>query len=218
MEPSTLAEQIADHLRRSILLGEIGPGESIKERDNAAELGVSRTPMREAIRILANEGLVMLRPSRSPIAANPSYKEVQDDLTVMQTLEMLSGKLACKNALAPELCKIRKLHEKMVEVSDTADPVVFFETDMAFHRSIAQASHNESLIDTYGNYLARLWRVRFLAARKGPDRARVLEQHGQMATGLEARDADLVTQVLANHIGHIEASVRGYFRDEKNGG
>ncbi|MEQ9673915.1 MAG: winged helix-turn-helix domain-containing protein, partial [Roseovarius indicus] len=69
MAEGILAEQIANQLRRDILRGKLAPGASIKERDNAAEMGVSRTPMREAIRILAQDGLVILRPARSPIVA-----------------------------------------------------------------------------------------------------------------------------------------------------
>ncbi|MDZ4134172.1 MAG: GntR family transcriptional regulator, partial [Paracoccaceae bacterium] len=82
----SLAEQIASSLRRDILLGKLAPGALIKERDSSADRGVSRTPLREAIRILASEGLVVLRPSRSPVVANPSLKEIIDDLVVMNTL------------------------------------------------------------------------------------------------------------------------------------
>lgn len=215
MENLTLPEQIADQLRRGILLGEFKPCDSIKERDNAAKLGVSRTPMREAIRILANEGLVILRPSRSPVVANPSYKEVSDNLNVIRALEMLSGELACQNATTKEMSVVRDLHEKMVSMSTAADPLDFFETDMKFHRSIAQASHNSALAETHAGYMARLWRVRYLSARQKSDRARVLEQHGLIVSGLEARDIGLVSRETASHIHHIDKNISGLFSDHQ---
>jgi len=216
MEKPPLHEQIADQLRRSILLGHLNPGDSVKERDNAAELGVSRTPMREAIRVLANEGLLVLRPSRSPVVANPTYKEVTDNLNVIRSLESLSGELACERATASELDVVNSLHEQMVRISATADPLDFFETDMAFHRAIAQASHNQSLTDTHREYLARLWRVRYLSARQRSDRARVLEQHGLIVSGLQARDTALVSRELASHVRHIDTNITGFFSDDES--
>ncbi|MDN3722463.1 GntR family transcriptional regulator [Roseibium salinum] len=96
MSEPNLADEIAARLRRDILRGKLPPGSAIKERDNALELGVSRTPMREAIRILAKEGLVILRPSRSPVVARPSFKEISDQVAVLVALEKFSAELACE--------------------------------------------------------------------------------------------------------------------------
>ncbi|MEL7416108.1 MAG: GntR family transcriptional regulator, partial [Pseudomonadota bacterium] len=85
----TLPEQIADRLRRAILHGDLHPGATIPERETSTELGVSRTPLREALRILANEGLVSIRPARSPVVANPSLREIRDLFAVQAALEAL---------------------------------------------------------------------------------------------------------------------------------
>lgn len=217
MQKPTLAEQIASRLRRDILLGKLEPGESVKERDNALELGVSRTPMREAIRLLANEGMVVLRPSRSPIVANPSYKEVSDNLHVIRALEVLSGELACASAKRSEIRTLRNLHERMIRISTSADSLDFFETDMKFHRAIVQASRNPALMETHQTYMSRLWRVRYLSARLRSDRARVLEQHGLIVQGLEERDIALVTREIASHIRHIDVNISGFFANERTG-
>jgi len=214
MQTPTLAEQIAGQLRRSILTGDLKPGEAVKERDNAAELGVSRTPMREAIRRLANEGLIVLRPSRSPIVANPTRLEVTDNLNVLRVLEGLSGELACENATPAELHGVRDLHEKMVEMSNTADPLDFFETDMQFHAAITAASHNLTLVETQHGYTARLWRIRYLSARQRSDRRRVLQQHGLIVKGLEARDSHLVAREISSHIRHIDVNIAGLFSSD----
>ncbi|SFP43862.1 GntR family transcriptional regulator [Tranquillimonas alkanivorans] len=212
MADKTLPEQIADRLRRDILRGKLPPGSTVKERDNAAELGVSRTPMREAIRILAREGLVILRPARSPIVADPSLKEVTDDLEVMSALEVLSGELACRAATSDEIAAIRAIHERMAREFDSMEPVDLFEIDMSFHRAIARASHNPSLEETHAGYLARLWRARYLSASRRRSRDRVLRQHGAIVEGLEARDVEQVAGTIQSHLYHLVANISDVFQ------
>ena len=106
MTEEILAAQIANQLRRNILQGKLPPGSTIKERDNATEMGVSRTPLREAIRILATEGLVELRPARSPIVSTPTIKQIADDVEVLLYVEKLSGELACARASEDEIAGI----------------------------------------------------------------------------------------------------------------
>ncbi len=207
MPDSTLPRQIANQLRRKILLGELPPGSTVKERDNAAALGVSRTPMREAIRILAQDGLLVLRPSRSPIVADPSLKEVTDDLAVMAALEELSGRLACSNADEDEIDHILELHEQLVTISRSGQPIDAFEIDMKIHRAIALASHNEALAKTHHAYLARLWRMRYLSASLTSDRERSLSQHGEIARGLKRRDTELVTREIRSHLQHLLTNI-----------
>ncbi|MBR9653341.1 GntR family transcriptional regulator [Thalassovita aquimarina] len=214
MTAPTLADQIANRLRHAILLGELAPGSSVGERDYAQKMGVSRTPMREAIRILAKEGLLVLRPSFSPVVADPSLKQVEDELTIIRALEVLSGELACAHATEAQIGAIRALHERMVVLAETEEMLQFFETDMAFHRAIARASDNARLDELHGQLLARLWRVRFLSARQAWDRDRVLKQHTLIVAGLEARDADLVRLETDSHIQHIKRNIQGHFRRE----
>lgn len=211
MTEPTLAEQIADSLRRDILIGKLAPGALIKERDSSAGRGVSRTPLREAIRILASEGLVTLRPSRSPVVADPTKQEVLDDLIVMNALESLGARLACTDVKPSQLAEIGALHEKMLLISDSADAVDFFEVDMRFHRLITAASGNASLIDTHAAYMARLWRPRFLAASLRSDRARVLQQHGAIVKGLMMRDITLVSAEVESHMRHLVLNISDIF-------
>jgi len=217
MTENTLAEQIAAGLRRDILLGKLRPGARIKERDSSADLGVSRTPLREAIRILASEGLVTLRPSRSPVVADPSLQEITDDLVVMNTLEVLGARLACMNATAEEISRIEAQHEQMLRLSETADAVTYFEADMTFHRQITAASHNNALIDTHGAYMARLWRPRFLAASLRRDRPRVLRQHGDIVRGLRMRDIVLVSAEIESHMRHLVLNITDIYETENRG-
>lgn len=211
MAEKSRAEEIADQLRRDILRGRLLPGAPIKERDNAAEMGVSRTPMREAIRILANEGLVVLRPARSPIVAKLSLKEVTDAIDVLSALEMLSVCLACEHASDAELAGIRAIERELAENYDRLEEVERFEIDMRFHVAIVRAAHNEALAETHMGYLSRMWRARFLSANKKRTRDRVLRQHEGIIAGLEARDAAAAQAELKAHLDALRANMREFF-------
>lgn len=207
----TLPAQIAEQLRRDILRGKLAPGATIKERDNAAEMGVSRTPMREAIRILATEGLVLLRPARSPIVARPSFKQIADNIEVLTALELLSADLACQTASDAQIAAVAEAQERLERNYDLLDAIDIFEMDMAFHIAIAKASNNQVLIDTHRAILARMWRARYLSARRTRSRERVIRQHNLITEGLQRRDPEMVRQNLQDHLEHLLANVREYF-------
>ncbi|HBM59381.1 GntR family transcriptional regulator [Salipiger marinus] len=207
MTELSLAEQIAARLRRDILRGKLPPDTAIKERDNAAELGVSRTPMREAIRILSQEGLVLLRPARSPIVARHTVKEVHDQVVVLLTLEKLSAHLACVAASDSELDGLTQLNGRIGEAYDHVDALDLFEMDMAFHRMIAEISHNEALAETHRAYLARLWRARFLSAKMRRNRERVVTHHSAITTALRSRDPEAVDVALDMHLGNLAEDI-----------
>lgn len=203
MADAALAIALANRLRRDILRGALPPGAPIKERDGAAEAGVSRTPMREAIRILAKEGLIELRPARSPIVARPSAKEISDHVTVLVALEMLSGELACEHGTEAEFDHLAELTARMGAMTAPEDDLDRFETDMAFHAAIARASGNAALAETHSAYLARLWRARFLSFRIRQNRDRALRQHEDILAALRARSKAKVRAALQAHLGHM---------------
>ncbi|MEL6266278.1 MAG: GntR family transcriptional regulator, partial [Pseudomonadota bacterium] len=211
MARAVLAEDIADQLRRDILSGRLEPGQPIKERDRAVEMEVSRTPMREAVRILAKEGLVTLRPARSPIVANPSFAEIADWIAVLRALETLSGALACRNASDGEIAAIRAMHERIGGLYGRIDTLELFEIDMGLHVAIARASHNAALAETHGAYLARLWRARYLSARQRKSRERVLGQHGRIVEALEARDEAATRAAIDAHLDALAENVRAFY-------
>lgn len=208
MADQTLAENIAVQLRRDILRGILKPGESIKERDNAAEMGVSRTPMREAIRILAKEGLVVLRPSRSPIVAPLDFKSVSDQAEVLIALEKLSAELACKNATDEDIDRLEKIVTVMSEKFYETDPLDMFEIDMSFHTAIAEASHNLALASTHRSYLERLWHARYLAASQRRNRERVVNEHTQILVAMRNRDIAAARAAIENHLWHLADDIR----------
>ncbi|ODT81511.1 MAG: transcriptional regulator [Pelagibacterium sp. SCN 64-44] len=196
----SLGEEAADRLREFILLERLVPGMAINERDLAAALGISRTPLREALQILAIEGLVEYSSTRRPRVAAPSLEEIIQNLQVMSSLEELAGKLACHNASDEQIERIQDLNEKMQRGSTSMDPLAFFRTDMNFHVLIVEASGNLPLTDTHRQYNARLWRARFLSSQRKVGRADTLQQHNEIAAAIASRDAARTSQAMSTHI------------------
>lgn len=207
-ERKSLAEEAADVLRELILLEKIRAGTAIPERDLAEALGISRTPMREALRLLEIEGLVEFSATRRARVAEPSIEELEQYLTVLGALEGLCGELACAQATTEEISQINELNEKMQAGSNVMEPLDFFRTDMAFHRTIVEASRNAPLLETHRQYNARLWRARFISSRRQPDRAGTLAQHDEIARAITNREACASSDALRDHLKSTVANIR----------
>lgn len=208
MNSQALVTGIVDTLRRDILRGVLKPGTPVKERDTSTEMGVSRTPMREALRVLAEEGLITLRHARSPIVSPLDLKTVSDQTEVLITLERLSAKLACRHARDAELEQIETTMERMQRDFDTFDTVTLFELDMSFHSQIAAASQNASLTETHKLYLQRLWYPRFLAAAKRQSRERVLTDHAAILAPLLERDEVAAQKAVEQHLLYLADDIQ----------
>lgn len=196
----TLADEAADKLREYILLGKLAPGTAIPERDLAEALGVSRTPLREALRLLEIEGLVEYSATRRPRVADPSLHELTQYISVLGALEALAGETACAEATMAEVAEIVRLGARMSKGSETLEPLEFFQLDMQFHAAIVEASRNEPLIETHRQYNARLWRARFLSSQQVDRRGNTLSEHAQIADALQKREAAATRRALRDHL------------------
>ncbi|MEM1398873.1 MAG: GntR family transcriptional regulator [Pseudomonadota bacterium] len=196
----SLAEEAADSLREFILLGKLPPGQPVPERDLAEAFGISRTPLKEALRILEKEGLIVYGPTRRPRVADPSLEELAQNLTVLGALEALAGKLACAQATDAEIERATSLEERMRTASEDTDPLEFFRWDMDFHRTIVNAARNAPLVETHQTYNARLWRARFISSKKRTAREGTLGQHNDIVTALQKRDAQACGQHMQRHL------------------
>lgn len=210
-----LGDQIADVLRQQILLGQLPPGKNIPERETAAALGVSRTPLREGLLTLEAEGLVEMSPSKSPVVANPTFVEVSHLLLVQSALEELAGECACDEATEDEIDKIEDMHKMMLANVQEPDQIKFFQIDMAFHEAIVASTKNPSLIKTHKQYHSRLWRVRFLSARRRAARDKAMIDHGRIVEGLRHRDKEQVSSEMREHLRRAIDNVRIVFAEEE---
>lgn len=218
LQRRSLGEEAADELRQLILLEKLAPGAAIAERDLAEGLGISRTPLRDALRMLEAEGLVEYSASRRPHVANPSLAELTENLQVLAVLEALAGELAAHNISKSALATIARLNETMHNSSDTSPPLAFFQKDMAFHAAIVEASGNAALVATHSQYNARLWRARYLSSQRRVDRANTLAQHQAITSALQARDPDAAAAALRRHLLTAIDNIGKQFAEASNSG
>ena len=195
----SLADEAADALRDLILLEKLAPGTPVPERELAAGLGISRTPLKEALRILESEGLVEFGPTRRLSVANPSLEELEQHISVLGALEALAGETACRLAADEEIAAIGEIHSKLLRLPADVPELDFFRLDMEFHAAIVSSSGNAPLGKTHQQYNARLWRARFLSSRQTDRRANTLEEHCAIFDALSGRNAQETSHALRNH-------------------
>jgi DNA-binding GntR family transcriptional regulator len=171
-------------------------------------MGVSRTPMREAIRMLSKEGLIELRPSRSPVVAELNITSATEQAAVLIALEKLSVELACENATEKDFEDMQQIVENMDANFYQFDPLDMFEIDMSFHTAIAKASHNSALAKTHQAFQQRLWHARYLAARERRNRDRVVSQHNSILEGLKMRDKRAACSAVGVHLSQLAEDIR----------
>lgn len=207
--PKSLAEQSADKLRELILLETLPAGLPLNERELSELLGTSRTPVRDAVRLLQVEGLVDYVDGRLRVA-DPSMETLSHWLMIQSALEGLAGEQACLNATDAELAQIESLQSQMIDLDGPDDGFQRFELDMAFHRAIVAAAHNPPLCETHNQYNTRLWRARFVSSQRKANRQQQMAKHQGIVEALQARDAPTASAALVDHlrnaIGNIEAA------------
>ena len=164
----SLHDQVAGRIRDLIIEGTLEPGSRIDEAHLIEELGVSRTPFREALRTLAAEGLVIVRPSKGSIVRKLTPEDVFSMLEVLANLEKLAGELACERASAEEIDALVDVHERMMECYRARDRMPYYKLNQEFHSRLAELSKNETLQEVQANIQARLKRIRYISNEK-PD-------------------------------------------------
>ncbi len=208
-----LAEGIAEQLRRGILRGVYHPGAALKERELAVEMDVSRTPMREAIRILAQQGLVTLRASRSPVVSDPSYQEITDTVQVLITLEELAVQLVCERADPQILVPIRALYQRLLDQADQIDSIDLFALDMEFHAAVVAATQNTALGMVHRPLVERMWRVRYVSANQSGVRAQTFSEHLEIVEALEAGNSLRAKRAVRAHMSTMLENIRYMYDD-----
>jgi len=199
---AALHEQVAHRLRQMLVEGRIAPGAKLNERELAEVLHVSRTPLREAIKMLAAEGLVELLPNRGAIAVELDEADVLNTFEVMAGLEGLSGELAAQRITDDELSEIRAMHFEMMACWTRRDLSNYYRINAAIHEAINRAAKNPVLTATYRQVNARLQALRFRSNQDGEKWKRAVKEHERMVDALTARDAAAMRQVLVQHLHH----------------
>lgn len=195
-----LHERVATLLRGMIVEGRIAPGAKLNERELSEQLHVSRTPLREAIKLLAAEGLVDLLPNRGAIAARLDEADVMSTFEVLATLEGLSGELAAQRITEEELEEIHALHYEMLACFSRRNLPGYYELNARIHAGINLAAKNPLLTTTYRGINGRAQPMRYHINHDRQRWKRAVAEHSQMLEALEARDAKGLRAILEAHL------------------
>ncbi|SIN84111.1 GntR family transcriptional regulator [Vannielia litorea] len=196
----SLHDQVASRVRDLIIEGRLEPGSRIDEAHLIEELGVSRTPFREALRTLAAEGLVIVRPSKGSIVRKLTPEDVFSMLEVLGHLEKLAGELACERASDEEVTGLIALHNRMMDCYRTRDRMPYYKMNQEFHSRLAELSKNETLLEMQANIQARLKRIRYIGNQKPDSWAGAVADHEEMVRALEDRDGQRLGTAMATHL------------------
>jgi DNA-binding GntR family transcriptional regulator len=200
INPRPLHNEVADRLRVLITRGELAPGDRLNERMLTERFGISRTPLREALRVLSSEGLVELLPNRGAAVTVITRADAEDMFQVMAVLEALGGELACQRASNENIAEITALHARMREYYAVGDLVGYFDFNQLIHQKIIDCARNQELSDAYRRIAVRIRRARYMANLSKPRWNEAMDEHEQMLAALSARDSERLKQLLALHL------------------
>lgn len=191
--------QATDRLREMILDGSLAPGTRISERHMHEAFGLSRTPLREAFKVLNAEGLIELAPNRGAMVTKLSLDDLQAAFELLATLDGTGGEYACERATDEAIGHITHLHDEMVVQFQKRDLQRYFRLNKEIHLAIVDAAANPALSRVYRSECARVDRYRF-SGNRDPDRwQRSITQHEQILDALKARQGALLREVLIAH-------------------
>ena len=202
-----LRDVVFQTLRQAILKGELQPGERLMEIKLAERLGVSRTPIREAIRKLELEGLVVMIPRKGAAVANITEKDTKDVLEVRRTLEMFAVEVAC-DRITPEQLEQLKEAAKAFEASNgSMDLIRIAETDMHFHEIIYEATHNERLVQMLNNLRENMYRYRIEYLKDPNYYNSLVAEHQEILDAVENGDKERARVCMRDHIDNQQLAV-----------
>jgi DNA-binding GntR family transcriptional regulator len=206
-----LHDEVADRLRELIREGELEPRARVNELELSERFGISRTPLREAIKILATEGLLELLPNKGARVASISEDETNEVVEVVAGLEATAAELACRAITDAEIEAIAAKHARMVEAWRAEDNLRYFTLNREIHEAIMAASRNATLQGIYATLSGRIQRARY-AAHKTPEQwRRAVDEHEEMIRLLCARDGEALAALVRRHIrGKAELILASY--------
>jgi len=195
---TSLHTEVTARLRSLIVQSQIKPGERVPELEISKDLGVSRTPIREALKVLASEGLVDLLPLRGAVVKTFSDKDASDMLEVMGLLENFAAQKACQ-ADQKKIDKVLAMHKKMKLLFAKGKRPEYFELNQKIHDELVEMSGNESLMMVHSMLSKRMRSLRY-SGNSTPDNWRgALEDHEEIATALGKRDMKAIKKAVNDH-------------------
>jgi DNA-binding GntR family transcriptional regulator len=196
----TLPAVVADRLRQLIVNGTLRPGTWLNERELCDMLKVSRTPLREAYRILASDGLLSIQPKRGAMVIELSREDIENTFDVLSVLEGLAVRQAAQRATDAELEHIAQLHRRMLEGYEARNIAAYFDASMGTHIAISRAAHNPALVATYDRLNLQVQALRYKSNLDPDEWAAGVSDHEAFVQALMARDGERAEKLIRAHL------------------
>jgi DNA-binding GntR family transcriptional regulator len=210
---ATLHNELAERIRSMIFSGELRGGNRVPEQKLCDVFGVSRTPLREALKVLGGEGLLTLEPNRGARVATLSEDDIDEIFPVMGALEALSGELACARLTDSEFAEIRALHYQMALHHTRGELQPYFAVNQQIHEAILRAADNPTLETQYRSLASRIRLARYRANMTQDRWDKAMQEHEEILTALEARDGVRLSVILREHLENKRETVKTAIRE-----
>lgn len=202
-----LRDVVFNTLRRAIITGEFAPGERLMEISLANRLGVSRTPVREAIRKLELEGLVIMIPRKGAQVAKITEKSLRDVIEIRCVLEEFAASLACERITPEGRENLKDAHENFVEAVKNGDILDIVEKDERFHDAIFQATSNERLITIINNLREQFYRYRMEYVKDIEQHSVLVNEHELLLRAIYDEDSETAKRIMRTHLQNQQEGV-----------
>ncbi len=210
-----LRDVVFNTLRKAILKGDLKPGERLMEIALAEKLGVSRTPIREAIRKLELEGLVVMAPRKGAKVASITERDLNDVLEVRKGMEELAIRLACERITPEQLDELDKVEKKFLNLIDSENLTELAEVDVEFHDIIYAATNNKRLIQLLNNLREQMYRYRIEYLKDSAVRRKLAKEHKSICEALRTHDKESALRYVYVHIDNQQKAIIRSLNEEK---
>lgn len=194
-------------LRQMIVTGALGPGQKLREQELCERLGVSRTPLREALRTLAAQGLVNLTENRGAEVAPLTLDDITALFEVVGTLEALAARLACRTMSEEAIAEVGVLHYRMLLHHVRQELPAYFALNQQIHRALVEAARNPVLLAVWEMLSSRVERAKYLPNLQGERWKAAMQEHEAMLAALVARDGEALAQLVEAHFANGLATI-----------
>ncbi|MGQ4273926.1 GntR family transcriptional regulator [Terrihabitans sp. B22-R8] len=213
----SLHESLVAPLREMILSGELRPGEKVPEEQLCERFGVSRTPIREALKVLAAEGVLQILPHRGAVVSRITEEQINELFPIMASLERLAGSLACARATDADVAQMRKLHDEMMRFYADKDEPNYLKHNRLIHDGFFVIAGNSTLHAFYQQILTRIHSCRFVVRKTAEHWKAAVDEHNEMIRAFEARDGERLSDLLERHVTKTTVGIaRDYLKQARD--
>ena len=218
IQSTSLAQEAYQVLQQMIVHGELPPGARIVEPALCEQLGISRTPLREALSMLASDGLVTPRRNRNAMVSLIDPQELEHLFEVEAGIESLAVSLAAERMTKTELKQLEALQEQLEKLLEKGDRDAYFALNQRIHSLLVSGAKNPVLEETHRRLLGRLERARYLALDRIGRWSESTEEHRAILEALKTRDGERARQLLSDHVRHTGDAIAAINRRPKGNG